>query len=138
MSNGFDAHYGADGSYTGYTDANGMHYGANGLYAGYTDKYGRHYGENGFYTEYTNKTVVKQNIHESALNYFIEHQEELCEKYNGKELLMRGAHIVGAFDTLHEAAEEGRKLFGAKNFSVQKCIPGEEAYTVYIQPEVIA
>ncbi|MDR2592015.1 MAG: hypothetical protein LBC59_04330 [Chitinispirillales bacterium] len=74
--------------------------------------------------------MAKQNIHESALNYFIEHQEELCEKYNGKELLMCGACVVGAFDTLHEAADEGRKRFGSGNFSVQKCIPGEEAYTV--------
>jgi len=82
--------------------------------------------------------MAKQNIHESALNYFIEHQEELCEKYNGKELLMRGASVVGAFDTLHDAAEEGRKLFGSGNFSVQKCISGEEAYTVYIQPLVLA
>jgi len=35
-------------------------------------------------------------IHELALNYFIEHQDELCEKYNGKELLMRGAPAKGA------------------------------------------
>jgi hypothetical protein len=78
------------------------------------------------------------NIHESALNYFIEHQEELCGEYNGKELLMHGAYVVGAFDTLHAAAEEGRKQFGSGNFSVQRCIPGEEAYTVYIQPLVLA
>ena len=82
--------------------------------------------------------MEERNIHETALNYFIEHQEELCERYNGKELLMRGARVIGAFDTLHAAAEEGRRLFGSGNFSVQTCIPGEEAYTVYIQPLVFA
>ncbi|MDR2579008.1 MAG: hypothetical protein LBC70_09440 [Chitinispirillales bacterium] len=74
--------------------------------------------------------MVKHSIHKVALDYFIEHQEELCERYNGKELLMREASVVGAFDTLHDAMEEGRKLFGSGNFTVQKCIPGEEAYTV--------
>jgi len=82
--------------------------------------------------------MPKRNIHESALNYFIAHQKELCEKYIGKELLMRGARVVGAFDTLHDAVEEGRRQFGSGNFSVQTCIPGEEAYTVYVQPLVFA
>jgi hypothetical protein len=82
--------------------------------------------------------MAEQNIHNLALNYFIEHQKELCAKYSGKELLMHGARVVGAFDTLHDAAEEGRRLFGSGNFSVQECIPGEEAYTVYIQPLVFS
>jgi hypothetical protein len=69
-------------------------------------------------------------MHELALNYFIEHQDELCAKYNGKELLMRGAHIIGAFDSVGDAWEEGCRRFNPGEFSLQTCIPGKEAYTV--------
>jgi hypothetical protein len=82
--------------------------------------------------------MAKQNIHKLALNYFIKHQKELCKKYKGKELLMRGAKVIDAYDTFHEAAAAGRKLFGSGNFSVQECIPGDDAYTVDIQPLVFA
>lgn len=71
---------------------------------------------------------MERGIHGEALDYFIEHQDELCEKYNGKRLLMRGASVVGAFDNFEDAVNEGRKLYGIGNFSVQKCIPGEDAY----------
>jgi len=43
---------------------------------------------------------------------------------------MRGAKVIGAYNSFHEAAAEGRRLFGSSNFSVQECIPGEDAYTV--------
>jgi len=82
--------------------------------------------------------MAKPNIHRLALDYFIKHQKELCKKYNGKELLMRGAKVIGAYNSFHEAAAEGRRLFGSGNFSVQECVPGEDAYTVDIQPLVLA
>jgi len=72
------------------------------------------------------------DIHKVALDFFIEHQEELVAKYNGKQLLMHGAEVVEAFDDLGTAYDAGLKRFGAGNFSLQKCIPGEEAYTAYI------
>lgn len=73
-----------------------------------------------------------KSIHEIALDYFIEHQNELVSKYNGKCLLMRGAEVVGAFDSMLDADLEGIRLFGDGNFSLQNCIPGEKAYTVWI------
>lgn len=45
---------------------------------------------------------------------------------------MHGADIVGAFDTMLDADVEGIRLFGEGNFSLQNCIPGKEAYTVWI------
>lgn len=72
-----------------------------------------------------------KTIHDIALDYFIAHQSELVEKYNGKCLLMHGADIVGAFDTMLDADVEGIRLFGEGNFSLQNCIPGKEAYTVW-------
>lgn len=73
-----------------------------------------------------------KSIHEIALEYFIAHQSELVEKYNGKCLLLRGAEVVGAFDSMNEADHEGIRLFGDGNFSLQNCVPGNEAYTCWI------
>ncbi|MDR1811625.1 MAG: NAD(P)-binding domain-containing protein [Candidatus Fibromonas sp.] len=53
--------------------------------------------------------MAKPNIHRLALDYFIKHQKELCKKYKGKELLMRGAKVIGAYNSFHEAATEGRR-----------------------------
>ena len=72
------------------------------------------------------------DIHTLALNYFIAHQDELVEKYCGKELLFHGEELVGAYDSVGEAFDQGCRTFGAGNFSLQTCIPGEEAYTATI------
>ena len=76
--------------------------------------------------------MAEKNIHDIALEYFIAHQKELVDKYNGKFLLMRGAKVVGAFDTMNEADLEGIRQFGDGNFSLQNCIPGKEAYTSWM------
>ena len=45
---------------------------------------------------------------------------------------MRGAEIIGAFDSMNDADLEGVRLFGDGNFSLQNCIPVEEAYSCWI------
>lgn len=72
------------------------------------------------------------NIHAKALNYFIEHQDEFVKKYCGKELLFHGDEFIGAYDSVGEAYSEGLGMFGEGNFSLQTCIPGEDAYTATV------
>jgi hypothetical protein len=76
------------------------------------------------------KILDKHKIHAQALKYFLAHQTELCAQYNGKELLMQGPAVIAAYPTFQDAVREGRRRFGGGNFSVQKCVPGEDAYTV--------
>lgn len=73
-----------------------------------------------------------KTIHDIALDYFIAHQSELVEKFDGKCLLMRGSEVVGAFDTMNEADLEGIRLFGDGNFSLQQCVSGKAAYSCWI------
>ena len=75
---------------------------------------------------------MTKSIHEIALEFFIAHQAELVKKYDGTCLLMRGSEIAGVFDSMNDADMEGIRLFGNGNFSLQKCISGQEAYTCWI------
>jgi hypothetical protein len=77
------------------------------------------------------------DIYHSALAYFIANQDELCEKYSGKELLMTADSVAGAYDSAEEAFLEGKRRFGSGNFALQTCLPGEEAYSVSISPFLV-
>lgn len=68
--------------------------------------------------------------HEADLEYFKRNQDELVKKYNGLELVIKDCNLINAFDSLSDAFDYGCKFFGAGNFTIQHCIPGEEAYTI--------
>ena len=63
-------------------------------------------------------------------NYYIAHQNELVEKYDGKVLVLHEMQVVGAFDTFPEAVEYGRSTFGMGHFSIQECSPGDKDLVV--------
>ncbi len=66
---------------------------------------------------------------EREFNYFLEHQEELVKKYNGRYLVIVEEEVKGDFLTLKNAYEFAIKQFQLGTFLLQKCTPGEEAYT---------
>ena len=43
---------------------------------------------------------------EKEFNYYLEHQNELVEKYNGKFVVIKDRNVVGAFDSELEAIEK--------------------------------
>ena len=66
---------------------------------------------------------------EKEFNYYLEHQEELVKKYNGKFLVIKDCNVIGAYDSELEAVEETAKEHELGTFLVQKCEPGSESYT---------
>jgi hypothetical protein len=68
--------------------------------------------------------------------YYIDHQDELVRKYNGKYLIVVGDKVEGAFDERIDAILDGRKRFGAGNFMVQLCSPGDESYTLHVHANI--
>ena len=64
------------------------------------------------------------------LSFFIAHQPEFVEKYDGMALLIRGHELLGAFETPLDAYLAGQKRFPPGTFVVQPCAPGPDAYTV--------
>ena len=62
--------------------------------------------------------------------YYLDHQAELVKKYNGKYLTIVGKKVVGAYNDEDEAYYMGRERYGAGNFLIQLCTPGDSAYTL--------
>jgi len=68
--------------------------------------------------------------HLRDLEYFKKNQNELCKKYRGLVLLLQNATVINAFNTLREASDKGKEMFGYGNYSIQPCIEGEQAYSM--------
>lgn len=72
------------------------------------------------------------------LRYFIEHQDELVQKYNGQVLVIKDQEVVGTYSSEIEAYIEAQKKYELGTFSIQRCNPGPEAYTVTISSTEIS
>jgi hypothetical protein len=66
---------------------------------------------------------------EKEFQYYLEHQDELVEKHNGKYVVIKGQRVIGVFDGEWEAVEQTSKKYKLGTFLVQKCEPGSESYT---------
>ena len=62
-------------------------------------------------------------------DFYIAHQDELVRQYNGKYLVIKDKQVKGAFDTELDAYKMASKEYEAGSFLIQRCTPGEEAYS---------
>ena len=69
------------------------------------------------------------NTLEEEFKYYLDHQKELVEKYNGKFVVIKNHEVIGAFDSEIEAIDKTSKEHELGTFLVQKCEPGTESYT---------
>ena len=74
---------------------------------------------------------------EKEFNYYLEHQEELVKKYNGKFLVIKECNVIGAYDSELEAVEKTTKEHDLGTFLVQKCEAGDESYTQTYHSRVV-
>ena len=66
---------------------------------------------------------------EKEFKYYLEHQDELVKKYNGKFIVIRDCKVIGVFDSELEAVEKTAEKYELGTFLVQKCEAGTESYT---------
>ena len=66
---------------------------------------------------------------EKEFKYYLEHQDELVKKYNGKFIVIKNCEVIGVFDSELEAVEKTAEKYELGTFLVQKCEPGAESYT---------
>lgn len=73
--------------------------------------------------------MVQNRVRDEFL-YYLAHQAELVQKYNGKVIVMRDHQVVGVFDTEHEAYWDSVNRYEPGTFMIQLCTEGTEAYTI--------
>ena len=61
--------------------------------------------------------------------YYLDNQQDLVAKYNGKTLVIKDLKVVGVYNSEAEAYTEASKQFAVGTFLIQKCQPGKENYT---------
>ncbi len=61
--------------------------------------------------------------------YYLEHQDEIVERYDGKVVAIRGECVVEAFNSEVEAVTEMQKRYELGTFLIQRVSEGNEAYT---------
>lgn len=62
--------------------------------------------------------------------YYLENQEELVKKYNGRYIVIMNKEVVDDYKTLLEAYLKSKEKYGLGNFLIQHCTPGKESYTI--------
>lgn len=66
---------------------------------------------------------------ETEFKYYLEHQDELVKRYNGKFIVIKDRKVIGVFDSELEAITKTTETHELGTFLVQKCEPGSESYT---------
>jgi len=66
---------------------------------------------------------------EKEFDYYLQHQQELVNKYNGRIIVIKGQTVIGVFDSELEAVKKTSEMHELGTFLVQKCEPGKESYT---------
>ena len=67
---------------------------------------------------------------EENFKFYLDHQNELLTKYNGKVVMIVNQKVVGAYATEPEAYYAGKSKYGLGNFLIQPCTPGDTDYTI--------
>ena len=65
----------------------------------------------------------------TEFQYYLSHQDELVETYNGKYVVIVGEEVVGSYDDELTAVTESEKKHELGTFLVQLVSPGKDAYT---------
>lgn len=63
-------------------------------------------------------------------NYYKTNQTSLVQKFDGKVLVIQSEHVVGAYDSLQDAANAAVSSgLAPGTFLIQKCSAGDKDYT---------
>jgi len=67
---------------------------------------------------------------QKEFEWYLENQEDIVKQYNGKYLVISGHKVLYASVDKNDAYNKGIDLAGLGNFILQRCTPGDEAYTM--------
>jgi hypothetical protein len=65
----------------------------------------------------------------AEFQYYLDHQDELVKKYDGKYVAIKNGQVLGAYDDELSAVTETQKLHTLGTFLVQLVTKGNAAYS---------
>ncbi|MBO6572123.1 MAG: hypothetical protein JJ958_06710 [Balneola sp.] len=74
---------------------------------------------------------------EKEFQYYLDNQEDLVKKYQGKYLVIIGEEIEAVYDTEEEAYFKSTEKYDEGTFLIQLCESGDEAYTQSFHSNVV-
>jgi hypothetical protein len=66
---------------------------------------------------------------QKEFQFYLDHQDEMVEKYDGKYIVIKDSQVLGAYDNELTAVMETQKLHKLGTFLVQFVSPGPSGYT---------
>ncbi len=66
---------------------------------------------------------------QAAFDYYLDHQDEMVEKYDGKYIVIKDGDVLGVFDDQLTAVTETKKSHELGTFLVQKVSKGDAEYS---------
>ena len=74
---------------------------------------------------------------EKSFKYYLEHQDEFVEKYNGKVIVLKGTELVEVFDSVPEAYWYASENDLLGQVLIHEVGPGKENYTLRISSYLV-
>jgi len=75
-----------------------------------------------------NSDYIKKML-DQEFKFYIDNQNKLLGKYNGRYIAIVGDKVVGDYDTFEEAVDKTTLQYQPGTFLIQECTEGEDAYT---------
>lgn len=66
---------------------------------------------------------------QKEFDFYLAHQDDLVEKYNGRFLVIKDDQVQGDFDAQMDAYTWATERFALGTFLIQRVSPGDEAYS---------
>jgi hypothetical protein len=73
---------------------------------------------------------------EREFQYYLDHQKELLNQYEGRFLVVVGEKVVGNYTNHEDALLESAGKYPMGTFLIQKCTQGREDYSVTFHSRV--
>ena len=71
--------------------------------------------------------MLGENKLEKEFQWYLDNQEELVKKYDGRFIVVKDKEVIGEYDALGPAIDETvAKGYKMGTFLVQKCSPGDQ------------
>jgi len=70
--------------------------------------------------------------------YYLDNQEKLLKKYNGKVIVIIGEQVIKAYNSKMAAYLDSIKKYKPGTFLIIECSPGNDSYTYHQRSRIIA